>query len=205
MRYNLYAITDYRWDTQTMLDKVEKAVAGGIDVLQYRPKNIETLDMIKQAGSLQEIITPHNIPLIINDAVDVAKTVDADGVHLGQNDMKAKSARDYLGNSAIIGLSVGNMQELKNLDVSVVDYVGIGAVYETGTKSNAGKPIGVDGFKALRDKILIPCVAIGGITLNNAKALIDNGSDGIAVISGLFETQDITETAINFKNLYNKK
>jgi thiamine-phosphate diphosphorylase len=188
-----------------MLDKVEKAVAGGIDVLQYRPKNIETLDMIKQAGSLQEIITPHNIPLIINDAVDVAKTVDADGVHLGQNDMKAKSARDYLGNSAIIGLSVGNMQELKNLDVSVVDYVGIGAVYETGTKSNAGKPIGVDGFKALRDKILIPCVAIGGITLNNAKALIDNGSDGIAVISGLFETQDITETAINFKNLYNKK
>ena len=79
MRYNLYAITDYRWDTQTMLDKVEKAVAGGIDVLQYRPKNIETLDMIKQAGSLQEIITPHNIPLIINDAVDVAKTVDADG------------------------------------------------------------------------------------------------------------------------------
>ncbi len=205
MRYNLYAITDYRWDTQTMLDKVEKAVAGGIDVLQYRPKNIETLDMIKQAGSLQEIITPHNIPLIINDAVDVAKTVDADGVHLGQNDMKVKSARDYLGNSAIIGLSVGNMQELKNLDVSVVDYVGIGAVYETGTKSNAGKPIGVDGFKALRDKILIPCVAIGGITLNNAKALIDNGSDGIAVISGLFETQDITETAINFKNLYNKK
>ena len=205
MRYNLYAITDYRWDTQTMLDKVEKAVAGGIDVLQYRPKNIETLDMIKQAGSLQEIITPHNIPLIINDAVDVAKTVDADGVHLGQNDMKAKSARDYLGNSAIIGLSVGNMQELKNLDVSVVDYVGIGAVYETGTKSNAGKPIGVDGFKALRDKILIPCVAIGGITLDNAKALIDNGSDGIAVISGLFETQDITETAINFKNLYNKK
>jgi len=202
MQYNLYAITDYRWDTQTMLDKVEKVVSGGIDVLQYRPKNIETVDMIKQANLLQEVLAPKNIPLIINDAVDVAKVINADGVHLGQNDMKPLSARDYLGNSVIIGLSVGNMQELNNLDVSVVDYVGIGAIYETGTKSDAGRPIGVDGFKALRDKILIPCVAIGGITLNNAKPLIDNGADGVAVISGLFETDNITETTINFKNLF---
>ncbi len=202
MQYNLYAITDYRWDTQTMLDKVEKVVSGGIDVLQYRPKNIETVDMIKQANLLQEVLAPKNIPLIINDAVDVAKVINADGVHLGQNDMKPLSARDYLGNSVIIGLSVGNMPELNNLDVSVVDYVGIGAIYETGTKSDAGRPIGVDGFKALRDKILIPCVAIGGITLNNAKPLIDNGADGVAVISGLFETDNITETTINFKNLF---
>lgn len=185
-----------------MLDKVEKVVSGGIDVLQYRPKNIETVDMIKQANLLQEVLAPKNIPLIINDAVDVAKVINADGVHLGQNDMKPLSARDYLGNSVIIGLSVGNMQELNNLDVSVVDYVGIGAIYETGTKSDAGRPIGVDGFKALRDKILIPCVAIGGITLNNAKPLIDNGADGVAVISGLFETDNITETTINFKNLF---
>ena len=185
-----------------MLDKVEKVVSGGIDVLQYRPKNIETVDMIKQANLLQEVLAPKNIPLIINDAVDVAKVINADGVHLGHNDMKPLSARDYLGNSVIIGLSVGNMQELNNLDVSVVDYVGIGAIYETGTKSDAGRPIGVDGFKVLRDKILIPCVAIGGITLNNAKPLIDNGADGVAVISGLFETDNITETTINFKNLF---
>ena len=202
MQYNLYAITDYRWDTQTMLDKVEKVVSAGIDVLQYRPKNIETVDMIKQANLLQEVLAPKNIPLIINDAVDVAKVINADGVHLGHNDMKPLSARDYLGNSVIIGLSVGNMQELNNLDVSVVDYVGIGAIYETGTKSDAGRPIGVDGFKVLRDKILIPCVALGGITLNNAKPLIDNGADGVAVISGLFETDNITETTINFKNLF---
>ena len=108
MKYNLYAITDYLWDTDTMLAKVEQAVNGGIDVLQYRPKNMETVDMIKQANALQEILYPKNILLIINDAVDVAKVVEADGVHLGQDDMSPKLAREYLGNGFIIGLSVGN-------------------------------------------------------------------------------------------------
>lgn len=202
MKYNLYAITDSRWDEATMLDRVEQAVNGGIDVLQYRPKNLEAVDMIKQAQSLQEILYPKDIPLIINDFVDVAKVVEADGVHLGQDDMKTQPAREYLGKGTIIGLSVGNEDELKNLDVSLVDYVGIGPVYETGTKTDAGKPIGVDGFKNLRNQILIPTVAIGGINLDNAGDVINAGADGIAVISGLFETEDITNTAKQFKELF---
>ena len=202
MKYNLYAITDHRHDIDTMLSKVEQAVNGGIDVLQYRPKNMETVDMIKQANALQEILYPKNIPLIINDAVDVAKVVEAEGVHLGQGDMSPISAREYLGNSFIIGLSVGNQDELKTLDTAVVDYVGIGAIYPTGSKTDAGEPIGVDGFKKLRNQILIPCVGIGGITLQNATQVIGAGADGVATISGLFDSENITETAKQFKALF---
>ncbi len=199
MKYTVYAITDSRWDLSTMLDKVSQAVQGGIDVLQYRPKNMDTLDMVKQAQALQQILTPAGVPLIINDFCDVAKVVDADGVHLGQSDMPPASARAYLGDGKIIGLSVGSDLELRNLDVSVVDYVGIGAVYATATKTDAGDAIGVAGFKRLRDNILIPCVGIGGITVQNAKPVFDAGADGVAVISGLFDSQNIAKTARHFR------
>lgn len=186
MKYTLYAITDSRWDTQTLLDKIQHAVRGGISVLQYRPKNMDTVDMIQQAHALQDILVPAGIPLIINDFCDVAKVVNADGVHLGQADMNPTHAREYLGRGAVIGLSIGTPQELTTLDVSVVDYVGIGPIYPTGTKSDAGDAIGITGFQHLRNQILIPCVGIGGITTDTASEVINAGADGVALISGLF-------------------
>lgn len=201
MKYTVYAITDFRWDLSTLLDKVQQAVAGGVDVLQYRPKNLDTVDMVQQANALQEILVPAGIPLIINDFCDVAKVVNADGVHLGQDDMSPQSARTYLGNDKIIGLSVGNDQQCQNLDVSVVDYVGIGPIYSTQTKKDAGEAIGVHGFKALRDKILIPCVGIGGITPHTAEAVFAVGADGVASITGVFNSPNIPAAIQHIKKL----
>ena len=200
MKYTIYAITDYRWDMDTMLDKVRQAVHGGIDILQYRPKNLDTVEMIQQANALQQILVPANVPLIINDFCDVAKVVNADGVHLGQDDINPKSAREYLGADKIIGLSVGNDKELQTLDASVVDYVGIGPIYGTATKSDAGDAIGIDGFKHLRNQILIPCVGIGGINSKNAVDVCNAGADGVAIISGIFESENIPVTVQSIKN-----
>ncbi len=203
MQYTVYAITDYRWDMSTMLHKVQQAVQGGIDVLQYRPKNLPMVHMIAQARALQHILVPAGVPLIINDFCDVAKVVDAAGVHLGQQDMHPISARRYLGQGKVIGLSVGTDDELKKLDVSVVDYVGIGPIYPTPSKTDAGNAIGISGFKTLRHKIPIPCVAIGGITPHNAQPVFDAGADGVAVISGLFDSSHIMDTATAFRPMTN--
>ena len=202
MDYRLYAITDCTMDRETLLCSVEQAVAGGVTILQYRPKLKDIPEMVEEANALQEILHPKNIPLIINDYADVAKVVGAEGVHLGQDDMNPSAVREYLGAGFVIGLSVGNDAELLNLDVGVVDYMGTGPVYGTNTKSDAGEAIGIGGFKALRDSVLIPTVAIGGITYENAGALIDVGADGIAVISELFRAQDIKQSAIDLKALW---
>ena len=202
MDYRLYAITDCTMDRETLLRSVEQAVAGGITILQYRPKLKDIPEMVEEANLLQEILHPKNIPLIINDYADVAKLIGADGVHLGQDDMNSKAVRDYLGAGFVMGLSVGNAEELKNLDVGIVDYMGCGAVYGTNTKSDAGEAIGVSGFKKLRNSVLIPTVAIGGITYENAGAVIDAGADGIAVISQLFRSDDITQSARDLKALW---
>ena len=202
MDYRLYAITDCTMDRETLLRSVEQAVAGGITILQYRPKLKDIPEMLEEANLLQEILHPKNIPLIINDYADVAKLIGADGVHLGQDDMNSEAVRDYLGAGFVMGLSVGNAEELKNLDVGIVDYMGCGAVYGTNTKSDAGDAIGVSGFKKLRNSVLIPTVAIGGITYENAGAVIDAGADGIAVISQLFRSDDITQSARDLKALW---
>ena len=189
-------------DRETLLRSVEQAVAGGVTILQYRPKLKDIPEMVEEANLLQEILSPKNIPLIINDYADVAKLIGADGVHLGQDDMNPKAVRDYLGAGFVMGLSVGNAEELKNLDVGIVDYMGCGAVYGTNTKSDAGDAIGVSGFKKLRNSVLIPTVAIGGITYENAGAVIDAGADGIAVISQLFRSDDIMQSARDLKALW---
>ncbi len=204
MDYRLYAITDCTMDRETLLTSVEQAVSGGVTMLQYRPKLKDIPEMVEEANALQEILIPKNIPLIINDYADVAKVVNADGVHLGQDDMKPTSVRDYLGAGFVIGLSVGTDDEMQRLDVGVVDYMGTGAVYGTNTKSDAGDAIGIDGFKNIRNQVLIPTVAIGGITYENAGALIDAGADGIAVISSLFRTDDIKQSAMDFKALWTR-
>ena len=161
------------------------AVAGGVTLVQLRDKTAPDAEMAELARSLQEILAPRALPLIINDRIEVARDVGAAGVHLGIDDPPAVEARDALGPEAIIGVSAGTQEEAGLVDPAVVDYVGTGAVYATATKADAGAAIGLDGLTALRRRLTLPMVAIGGIGLSTAAAVVATGVEGIAVVSAI--------------------
>lgn len=161
------------------------AVAGGVTLVQLRDKTAPDAEMAELARSLQEILAPRSLPLIINDRIEVARDVGAAGVHLGIDDRPAVEAREALGTEAIIGVSAGTREEADLVDPAVVDYVGTGAVYATSTKADAGAAIGLDGLTALRRRLALPMVAIGGIGLSTAAAVAATGVEGIAVVSAI--------------------
>ena len=161
------------------------AVAGGVTLVQLRDKTAPDAEMVELAQSLQEILAPRSLPLIINDRIEVARDVGAAGVHLGIDDRPAVEAREALGPEAIIGVSAGTQEEADLVDPGVVDYVGTGAVYATATKADAGAAIGLDGLTALRRRLALPMVAIGGIGLSTAAAVAATGVEGIAVVSAI--------------------
>ncbi len=161
------------------------AVAGGVTLVQLRDKTAPDAEMAELARSLQEILAPRSLPLIINDRIEVARDVGAAGVHLGIDDQPAVEAREALGPEAIIGVSAGTQEEADLVDPGVVDYVGTGAVYATATKADAGAAIGLDGLTALRRRLAPPMVAIGGIGLSTAAAVAATGVEGIAVVSAI--------------------
>lgn len=202
MDCRVYAITGCTADTPALVEAVEKAAIGGITALQYRPKGMDDGVIIEQAQRLQEVLRPRNIPLIINDYVEVAKAIKAAGVHLGQRDIDPQRARDYLGIDAVIGMSVGSERERRSLPATVVNYVGCGPVYRTQTKMDVGVAIGVEAFCRLKDRIPIATVAIGGITVAGGRVLVAAGVDGLAVSMGLFSAPDITSRAREFLRLW---
>ncbi len=161
------------------------AVAGGVTLVQLRDKTAPDAEMAELARSLQEILAPRSLPLIINDRIEVARDVGAAGVHLGIDDRPAVEAREALGPEAIIGVSAGTQEEADLVAPGVVDYVGTGAVYATATKADAGAAIGLDGLTALRRRLALPMVAIGGIGLSTAAAVAATGVEGIAVVSAI--------------------
>ncbi len=161
------------------------AVAGGVTLVQLRDKTAPDAEMAELARSLQEILAPRSLPLIINDRIEVARDVGAAGVHLGIDDQPAVEAREALGPEAIIGVSAGTQEEADLVDPGVVDYVGTGAVYATATKADAGAAIGLDGLIQLRRRLALPMVAIGGIGLSTAAAVAATGVEGIAVVSAI--------------------
>ena len=161
------------------------AVAGGVTLVQLRDKTAPDAEMVELAQSLQEILAPRALPLIINDRIEVARDVGAAGVHLGIDDRPAVEAREALGPEAIIGVSAGTQEEADLVDPGVVDYVGTGAVFATATKADAGAAIGLDGLTALRRRLALPMVAIGGIGLSTAAAVAATGVEGIAVVSAI--------------------
>lgn len=164
--------------------------AGGATLVQLRDKTSETRAMIEEARALKDTLKPFNIPLVINDRVDVALAAGADGVHVGQEDMAVEDARRLLGPGAVIGLSIKTMAQAEAAPVNLLDYVGIGGVYATTSKDNPDPPIGVAGlarivevFRARAPKL--PLCAIAGIDTSNAGATIAAGADGVVVISVL--------------------
>lgn len=174
-----------------LLDVVEAAVAGGVSLVQLREKTAATRRQVELAAALVERLRPEGVPVIVNDRVDVALAAGADGVHLGQDDMDPRSARRLLGEKAILGLSVGDAEEARTAVPGLVDYVGLGPVHATGTKTDAGAPLGVEGVAALRRLVAgFPAVGIGGIDLESARALRGSGLDGLAVVSAIARAED---------------
>lgn len=191
----LYAITDRHWlNGETLYQQVEKALNGGVTFLQLREKNLAEEDFIKEAREIKELCRKYNVPLIINDNVEIAREIDADGVHVGQSDMEAGDVRDRLGPDKIIGVSARTVEQALLAEAHGADYLGVGAVFSTSTKLDA-RNVSRETLREICKAVRIPVVAIGGITRDNVKELTGCGADGIAVISAVFAQQDIEGAA----------
>jgi len=182
----LYLVTDEKLCLgRNLADVISEAVKGGVNIIQLRKKNINTRNFIEKAEQIKKLLTPLNIPLIINDRVDVALAIKADGVHLGQDDMPYLKAREILGDNAVIGLSVETTEQVKQAEKWNVNYLGISPVFDTKTKTDIKKPWGIQGIRKIRKISRHYLVAIGGLNKNNIKNVIYAGADSIAVVSAI--------------------
>lgn len=194
--WSLYVITDRRVaGSRSLPDLVWAAIQGGATVVQLREKEASTREMIRLGRSLHELTQKAGIPLIVNDRVDVALAIDAEGVHLGVDDMPVSIARRLLGPHRLIGFSPSTLDEARQAEREGADYLGIGDVYGTPSKPDAGPPIGIEGLTRFVQAVSIPVVAIGGIKADNAAAVIQAGAVGIAVISAVIGAPDPQEAA----------
>lgn len=188
---SLYLVTDRELcGERGLVATVAAALQGGITVLQYRAKQVPLREAIAEAALLASLARQYDVPFIVNDRLDLALAVDADGLHVGQSDMPAELARRFLGPRKILGLSVGSQAEADELDVAAIDYVGLGPVFATATKVDAAVPLGLQRFSLLRASIELPVVAIGGISPPVAADVMSAGADGIAVVSAICAVAD---------------
>lgn len=200
----LYAITDRSWLCgDTLKSQIEKALKGGATIIQLREKNLSYQEFLQEAIEIKELCKSYNVPLIINDNVDIALKSGADGVHIGQSDMVAKKAREVLGKDKIIGVTAKTVQQAKLAEKMGADYLGTGAVFSTSSKSDA-KEIDHRVFREICNTVNIPVVAIGGITYENVDTLKGYGMSGVAVISAVFGEKDITKATIKLKKKINE-
>ncbi|KAL9603930.1 MAG: hypothetical protein Q9219_000868 [cf. Caloplaca sp. 3 TL-2023] len=210
--YSLYLVTDStpaNLGNRKLEDVVKAAVEGGVTVVQYRDKHSDTADMVETAQKLRAICEPHQIPLIINDRVDVALASEAQGVHLGQTDMDPQVARRILGPKAIIGVTVSSIAEARTATQDGADYLGVGTVYATPTKKDTKSIIGTAGLGKILAAVpkQTPTVAIGGINTSNAYDVLLNSQnrvrklDGVAVVSAIISAHDTKSAAQKLRHL----
>ena len=195
--FGLYFITDSSLTKKNIFDDVKSALECGIKVIQYREKNASTKKMMEEAMNIKKLCRKNNALFLVNDRIDVAIVVGADGVHLGENDMPYHYARKLLGQNKIIGLSAAKIKDAIISQEIGADYVGIGPIYKTNTKKDAGNPIGLGILKKAKKKLKVPYVAIGGINELNIDDVLGTGARNIAIISAILEKNDI-KTAIKF-------
>lgn len=196
----LYLVTDRDLSLGRSLENVvSEAVAGGVTIVQLREKDASTGEFVSLASRLMKLLKPLNIPLIINDRVDVALAVDADGVHIGQSDMRYEDARRLLGPDKIIGLSVESFEDIEIANHLDVDYIGISPVYGTPTKTDTAEPFGLEGLRKAVEMSVHPTVAIGGMNASTIGDVIEAGADGVAVVSAICSAQNISEASAELK------
>ena len=199
---SLYLVTDKSDDVEKFLKTIEEAIKGGVSVVQIREKTAETLDFYNLALKVKEITTKYNVPLIINDRVDIALAIDADGVHVGQSDMPCEVTRKLIGTDKILGVSAATITEAKKAQKDGADYIGTGAVFPTTTKDDAPS-VTKQELKEIVDSIDIPVVAIGGITIENASELIDTGISGLSVVSAIMSAKNPKKASQELLNIFN--
>lgn len=193
---SLYLVTDRELSMgRDLAEIVRRAIAGGVSIVQLREKNCSRSEFIALARKLLQVTRPAGIPLIVNDAPDVAVEAGADGIHIGQNDMPAEQVREIVGKKMIIGLSVENAGQASAANRLPVDYLGISPVYSTPTKTDTAPALGLDGVAAVRAATGLPLVGIGGINNKNAGEIISAGADGIAVVSAICSAAQPQEAA----------
>lgn len=203
--YSVYLVTDRDiLAGRNLYEAVEESIKGGATIVQLREKKIGDEEFLEIAKKLKKITDKYNIPLIINDNVKVAKLVDADGVHIGQSDEELTQARKELGEDKIIGVSATNLEEALKAEKDGADYLGIGAVFFTGSKKDINVPMGLQGLKNIVDSVNIPNVAIGGIHLDNVEDVMKTGTDGVAVISEILGQENIFEATKILKSYVKK-
>ena len=197
----LYAVTDRSWlGKQTLYEQVEEALRGGATFVQLREKELDETAFLSEAIELQQLCGKYHVPFVINDNVDIACQMNADGVHVGQHDMEAGDVRTRIGNNKILGVSVQTAAQAVLAEQRGADYLGVGAVFHTGSKADADA-VSLEALKAICDAVSIPVVAIGGIGKQNVLELAGSGICGIAVISAIFAAKDIREAASELKTL----
>ena len=193
----LYAVTDRRWlGGRRLVDRVEEALKGGVTFVQLREKDLDEERFLEEAREIKELCGRYQVPFVINDNVDIAQAVDADGVHVGQSDMEAGDVRARLGK--IIGVSAQTVEQALLAESRGADYLGVGAVFATGSKADASE-VDHETVKAICQAVHIPVIAIGGITRENVGALAGTGVCGAAVISAIFAQEDVEEETRKLK------
>jgi len=192
--YSLYLVTDRGLSRgRSTLEVVRAAVRGGVTCVQLREKTAATRAFIEEALGVRAYLNSCGVPLIINDRVDVALAVGADGVHLGQSDMPLAAARALVGAAMVIGISAESVRDA--VEAAGADYLGVSPVFATPTKADTAAPLGLEGLRAIREAVKTPLVAIGGLNRGNAAAAIRSGADGVAVVSAIVAADDPEQAA----------
>lgn len=195
----LYVVTDRAWTgNKTLYEQIKEALENGVTCVQLREKNLDEASFIEEAKKISVLCRQYNTPFIVNDNVNVAIASNADGIHIGQEDMGLKDVREIVGENMIIGISAHTVEEAKFAQENGADYIGIGAVFETSTKNDVDV-IPYEKVKSICDAVDIPKVAIGGINAENILKLKGSGIDGVAVVSAIFGAKDIGKAT---KELY---
>jgi thiamine-phosphate pyrophosphorylase len=186
----LYVVTDRTWlGNNKLYEQVEEIVQSGATFIQLREKNLDYDSFVAEGREIRKITDRYNIPFVINDNIDVALAVGADGVHVGQKDLEARKCRELIGEDMILGVSAQTKEQALLAEKSGADYIGVGAVFETSTKTDA-KPVSYDTLKEICSSVSIPVIAIGGINEDNIQKLKGSHIDGVAVISAVFAARD---------------
>lgn len=197
----LYAVTDRHWlNGASLYEQVEQAIEGGASFVQLREKELEQEAFLQEAIEIQKLCRNYHVPFVINDNVEIARSIDADGVHVGQSDMEAGNVRALIGENKILGVSAQTVEQAVLAEARGADYLGVGAVFHTGSKADASE-VSFETLKAICAAVKIPVIAIGGISRDNVLSLGGSGICGIAVISAIFAQKDIRSATAELRRL----
>ena len=198
----LYAVTDRAWlkENEDLTSVCESVLENGATFLQIREKDLDEGTFEQEAEALKKLCARYHVPFVVNDSVEIALDIDADGVHVGQSDLKGRDIRSMIGTEKILGISAGTVEEAIAAEKAGADYIGVGAVFGTSTKKNA-RNLTVEKLKEISESVLIPVVAIGGIGASNIMELTNSGIDGVAVVSAIFAAESPGEATAKLLKL----